>query len=67
MVSENKRIACRSATVQDASTPREILEIPVAGGGDQIALAILNVGERPEAVDLQLEDEVVGVEWFGTP
>ena len=30
--------------------------------GDQIAFAALDIGKRPEAVDLQLEDVIVGVE-----
>jgi hypothetical protein len=30
--------------------------------GYEIALAVLDIGQRPEAVDLQLEDVIVGVE-----
>ena len=32
----------------------------------EITLAVLDEGERPEPVDLQLEDEIVGVEGCGT-
>ena len=36
----------------------------VAVAGDEIALAVFDVGQGAEAVNLQLEDEVAGVEWF---
>jgi hypothetical protein len=47
---------------------REILEIAegVAIPGNEIALAVLDLGERPETIDLQLEDVIVGVERFAS-
>jgi hypothetical protein len=46
--------------------PRKVFDvaerIPVSGY--EIALAVLDVGERTETVNLQLEDVVVGVERF---
>ena len=46
---------------------REIVEVAecVSVAGDKIALAVLDVGEGAEAVDLQLENLIVGVEGFG--
>ena len=38
----------------------------VAVAGDEFALAILDIGKRPEAIDLQLEDVIVGVERSGS-
>jgi len=38
----------------------------IAVAGDQIARAVLDVGKRPKAVDLQLEDEISGIERFRT-
>jgi hypothetical protein len=47
---------------------RQILEVAkgVAVAGDEIALALLDVGEGAEAVDLQLVYELIGVERFRT-
>src|SRR5437016_1952784 len=33
---------------------------------DEIALAVLDVSEGPESIDLQLENVIVRVEWFRT-
>jgi hypothetical protein len=46
----------------------EILEVaervPVAR--NKIAMAVVDIGERSEAVDFQFKDVVVGVEWLRT-
>jgi len=44
----------------------EILEVAerVSFAGDKVALAVLDVGEGAEAVDLQLEDELIRIEWL---
>jgi len=47
------------------SKVREVAEC-VSVARDKVAAAILDVGERTEAVDFQLEDVVVGVEWLRT-
>jgi len=39
-------------------------DVPVAGY--ELTLAVLDVGQWTEAVDLQFEDEQVGVEWFSS-
>jgi hypothetical protein len=48
---------------------RQILEVVecVSIAGDKITVAVLDVGKRTEAINLQLEDVVVGVERLGTP
>ena len=45
---------------------RQILEVSerVSIAGDEFLLAVLGIRERTKAVDLQLEDELVGIERF---
>jgi len=33
---------------------------------DQFASTAVDLGERAESIDLQFEDELIGVEWFNT-
>jgi hypothetical protein len=42
--------------------PSENLPIP----GNQFATSVLQMGKRPEAVDLQFVNELIGVERFGS-
>ena len=36
----------------------------VSVSGDELPLTGIDVGQRPEAVDLQLKEELIRIEWF---
>ena len=47
-----------------ADPMRQILEVAerVAISGDKVAVAVLDVGEGTETIDLQFKDKLIGVE-----